>query len=268
MSNIFSSKETIKGGNIDEDFIGGGGVFETDVYLAEIKTAYLSKSNSSEAVAINFIMNVDNKELRSQIWTTNGKGDTTYKDKKTGESKHLPGFNQLSALCLLACGKDVKDMDVEELTVKIYDFDAKRELPKAVDCFTELHGEKVHIAVQKQIVDKNEKNESTGKYEPTGKTRTINEIVKFFAEDKLVTISEVAKFVESLGGDMDEIISDGDVHKAIKKMEEEQGNYHDKWLKTNKGETYDKSTGSKSEGTSFNKQESTKDTSAKNALFD
>lgn len=271
MSNIFKGKQAAEGDNIDEDYIGTGGVLETDLYEAIIKTAYLSKSGSSEAIALNLIFNVNGKEVRQQIWTTNGKGEVTYKDKKTGKAKNLPGYSQATALCLLVTGKELADMDVEELTVKLYDFDAKKEIPQAVDCFSELHGETVNIALQRQTVDKTKKDDSTGKYEPTGETRDVNEVVKFFAADKMVTISEVSEFIKSLGENFDDVISSGNILKAINKMDDDSGTYATIWLEKNKGETYNRSKGKSGEGKAFSKGSSTGgegSSEKKTSLFD
>lgn len=275
MSNIFSGKKGVEKDKVEEDFVGGGGfILDTDIYEAKIKAAYLGKAAKSDARSFNIILDINGKELRNQIWMTNRNGDVTYTDKKTKVEKNLPGFNQINGLCMLLCSKELGDMDVEEMTLKIYDFDAKKELPKAVDCFVELHDVMLNVAVQRQIVDKTKLNESSKKYEPTGEVKNINEIIKFFPENKLVTISEVAHFIGSLGGEFDEVMTDGDLQKAIDKMEDENGNYADKWLEVNKGQTYDKSIGSGAnktgEGKSFKKKEaSSEESKAKtNGLFD
>ena len=140
-------------------------------------------------------------------------------------------------------------MDVEEKILSLYDYESKKEVPQACDCFVELHGQNLQVAIQKQIVDKTEKNEATGEYEPTGETRETNEFIKFFPEDRLVTISEVAHFVKSLGGDFEDVLNDGDLGKAISKMEED-GDYATKWLEKNRGQVCDRSTGKK-EGKAF-----------------
>lgn len=272
MSNIFAGKKGVAEDTVEEDFLGGGGVLDTDLYTATIKTAYLSKSGSSDARALNLILDIQGKEVRQQIWMTNGKGDVTYKDKKTGKDRNLPGYSQVTSLCLLVTGKEVGNMDVEEVTVKIYDYDAKKELPQAVYCFVELHGETVNIALQRQTVDKTKKDDNTGKYEPTGETRDQNEVVKFFASDKLVTISEVAEFIKGLGGNFNDEIENGNILKAISQMQDEHGNYADKWLEKNKNQTYDKSKGKSSGGKSFDGGSSGNDGEAKSAkktsLFD
>lgn len=249
MSNIFANKKPAAKAEVEDDFLGGGGVLETDIYPAEIKYAFIGKAANSDARNLTLSLKVNNLEIQRQIWMTNRKGDVTYQDKKTGDVKNLPGFNQVNSLCMLLCSKEVGDMDVEEKTLNLYDFESKKEVPQAVDCFTELHGLTLQVAIQKQIVDKTAKNDSTGDYEPTGETRETNEFIKFFPEDKLVTISEVAHYIKSLGGDFEDVMSDGDLGKAIAKMED--GDYATKWLDKNRGETYDKSTGKASEGKAF-----------------
>lgn len=253
MSNVFAGKKIAKD-TIDEDYVPSGGVFDTDIYQAKIKTAYIGKAQASEARNVTLLLDIGGRELRSQVWVSNKSGNVTYTDKKTKEVKNLPGYNQINALALLVAGKNLGDLTTEDLVVKLYDFDAKKELPQSVTCFTELHGELVNVAVQRQTVDKTKKNDNTGEYEPTGETRDQNEIVKFFAGDKLVTVSEVAEFIKSLGESFDDVVDSGHLLKAIRKVPDENGNYADKWLERNKGETYDKSTGKKAAGKSFSSQ--------------
>lgn len=268
MSNIFSNKETAKGEKVEDDYLGGGGVLDTDIYPATIKYAYIGKAANSDARNLSLSLTIGGKEITSQIWMTNRNGDVTYKDKKSGEVKNLPGYNQVNSLTMLLCSAEVGDLDVEEKTLNLYDFDAKKEIPQAVPCFVDLHGKNLQVAIQRQTVDKTEKNESTGDYEPTGETRDVNEFIKFFPEDRLVTISEVAHFIKSLGGDFDEVLSDGDLSKAIGKMEED-GEYASKWLERNRGQTWNRSTGKK-EGKSFggSKSSSGGKKKQKSSLFD
>lgn len=267
MSNIFAKKKGVKTEKVEDDYIGGG-VLDTDIYPATIKYAYIGKSSRSDARALNLCLKVNNLEVTRQIWMTNGDGEVTYKDKKTGEEKNLPGFNQVNSLSMLLLSKEVGELDVEEKTLSLYDFESKKEIPQAVDCFVELHGLNLNVAIQRQTVDKTEKNESTGDYEPTGETRDVNEFIKFFPEDRLVTISEVAHYIESLGGDFDEVLEEGDLGKAIKQMEDD-GAYAAKWLDKNRGQTWDKSTGKK-EGKAFKggKSGSGSSEKKKSSLFD
>jgi hypothetical protein len=250
MTNIFSGKTTVKD-RVEDDFLAGSGILDTDMYLAKIKTAFIGKAAKSDARNVTLLLDIDGKEYRQQVWVTNKQGEVTYKDKKTGDDKNLPGFNSMNSLCLLTVGMEMGAMVVEELTVKLYDFEAKKELPQAVECFSALHGEEIMVAMQRQTVDKTKKNEATDVYESTGEVKDINEIVKFFAISPTVTISEVAEYVKSLGGNFDDVINDGDVLKGIASMDADAGAYAEKWLERNKGVTYDKSSGKKTAGKPF-----------------
>ncbi len=252
MGNIFANADAVDDGKVEEDFIPSGGTLPTDIYPAEIKYAYLAKSGSSKASGLAICLKVDGKEVNKTIWMTNGQGEVTTKNKKTGKKMNMPGYNQVNSLAMLLCGKEIGKLEVEERKLNLYDFDARREVPQSVECFIDLHGMNVQVALQEQIVDKTEKTDS-GKYEPTGETRKVNEIIKFFPEDKLVTLSEIQNYVESLGGDFNEVMRDGDLPKAISKMEE--GAYAVTWLEKNRGsEPWDRST--KASGKSFSETKS------------
>lgn len=270
-NNAFAGAKTAKEDTgVEDDYLRSGGVLDTDIYTATIKACFTQKASKSSALSVVTILEVNGREIRSQVWTTNKNGGVTYKDQKTGKDKNLPGYNQMNSLALLLTGKELGTLDVEEKTLKLYDFDAKKELPQAVDCFVELHGLKVQVAVQKQIVDKTEAIPNTNpvEYKPTGEVREINEVVKYFPEDKLVTMSEIVNYIEGLGANLDETIEAGKLLKAIGKMPAEMGGYAEQWLKTNKGQVYDKSNGtkgSKGEGKSFDKGSSDEDDSAATA---
>lgn len=269
MSNVFAKKQTASTSTaIDEDFVGGGFLFDTDVYEATIKAMYQTKSLSSDALAINLILNVQGREVREQVWVTDSKGKVTYKDKTTGEEKNLPGFSQINALCLLVTGKDLGSQEVEDRVVKVYDFDAKKELPKQVPCFSDLHDQTVFIALQRITEDKTKKDEKTGNYVSTGETRDINKIVKFFggSESNLVTSSEVAEYIRTLGGNIDEVINDGHFLKAVNKAP--RGAFVDKWLEAHKGKTYNKAKKNTNNVSEFSKAGSSNTKAQTSSLFD
>lgn len=258
--NIFAGAKTAKDDSgIEDDFIRTGGALETDIYPAVIKAMFNRGSTKSKAMSIIVMLDIGGKEVMSQTWVTNGDGGVTYKDKKDGDKpKNLPGFNQMNTLALLVTGKSLGELAVEERTLKLWDGQAKAEVNQVVDCYTELHGEKVMVALQKQIVDKEEliPGSNPPAYRPTGQTREVNEVVKYFPEGKMVTISEIAHYVKSVGESFDDLVEAGKLLKVINKVPDEAGNYADKWLKQNKGQTWDRSKaggtgGAKSEGQSF-----------------
>lgn len=178
----------------EKDVLGGGGVLDTNVYPMKVKVAYFT-SAASGAVAINLQGDVDGKEVRQQFWVLSGndKGNkNTY--TKDGKEYYLPSFLTANSLALLTVGKELSQLDVEKKVIKLYDFDAKEERPTEVDVLVELTGQLIQAGIQKQTVDKNEKGDD-GKYYPTGETREINEIVKFFRYDDGLTVPEIEKGV-------------------------------------------------------------------------
>lgn len=258
--NIFAGAKTAKDdAGIDDDYIRSGGAVETDIYEGTIKAMFNRGSTKSKAMSIIVMLDVAGKEVMSQTWVTNSDGGVTYKDKKDGDKpKNLPGFNQMNTLALLVTGKSLGELAMEERTLKLWDATAKAEVNQVVDCYVDLHGEKVQVAIQKQIVDKEKLVEGSNpaRYEPTGETREVNEVVKYFPAEKLVTISEVAHYVKSIGESFDDLVEAGKLLKVISKTPAEAGTYAEKWLKQNKGNTWNRSKaggsgGSKGEGQSF-----------------
>lgn len=178
----------------EKDVLGGGGVLDTNVYPMKVKVAYFT-SAASGAVAINLQGDVDGKEVRQQFWVLSGndKGNkNTY--TKDGKEYYLPSFLTANSLALLTVGKELSQLDVEKKVIKLYDFEAKEERPTEVDVLVELTGQMIQAGIQKQTVDKNEKGDD-GKYYPTGETREINEVVKFFRYDDGLTVPEIEKGV-------------------------------------------------------------------------
>lgn len=167
---------------------GGGGVLTSGVYPTTIKLAYITQAKS-EAVALNLHLETqDGREIRSQLWMTSGK-DKGCKNfyEKDGVKNYLPGFLLAQSLSLLTLGKEISDLEPEEKVVKLYNFEAKAEVPTKVQMVTELLGKEVLTGVIKQVVDKKVKA-ADGSYVPSGDTREENEIDKFFrAKDRMTT---------------------------------------------------------------------------------
>ena len=277
--NIFAGAKTAKNDSgIEEDFIRSGGAFETDIYKATIKAAFNRGSSRSKAMSIVVMLDIGGRELLSQTWVSNADGDVTYTDKKTKDQKNIPGFNQMNTLALLVTGKALGELSMEERSLKLWDNQAKAEVLQAVDCYVELMGEEVQVAVQKQILDKERLIEGSNppKYEPTGETREVNEVIKYFPADKRVTLTEVAQWVKSMGESFDDLVENGKLLKVINKAPEEIGTYAEKWLTQNQGQTWDRSRSggsgpaSSGEGKSFNKSEGGSTSGSKKAsgLFD
>jgi len=181
------------------DILGGSYILETDVYEAVIKLAYAGKSQTSMSQSVVLTLDIDGKDYRETIWVTNKFNENFY--VKDGKKIPQPGFTTVDDMCLCATGLPLSAQTIEEKIVKIYDFETKTDLPKAVKVITSILGKTVKVAIQKSKVDKTKKNDATGNYEPTGETKDENTIEKVFHPTQNVTISEArnkkpAEFLE------------------------------------------------------------------------
>jgi len=196
LMSIFAQVETANDIKEEKDVLGGGFVLDTDVYDATITLAYAGKSKGgSHSLTIH--ADVGGKEHRHTFYVTNKQGQNFYVNKKTGDKEFLPGWNAANGIALLIANKELPALEAEEKTVKLYDFDAKAEVPTKVQAMTELHGGRIKLAIEKQLVDQTQETApGSGVYVPTGKTREQNEIVKvFFIEDGR-TVTEIRQNVE------------------------------------------------------------------------
>jgi len=176
----------------ETDSVGSGGVWESDLYPVTIDMAYLEKKQSG-AVFLNVVLKDDNgRENREGLCILSGdkKGNKNYYENKQGERHYLPGFNVARSLALLTTGKELDKLATDVKTIKVYNFEAKKDMPTDVEVVEDLLGQRVVAGVLKKIVDKNQKGDD-GQYHPTGETREINEIDKIFRERDMMTVNEI-----------------------------------------------------------------------------
>ena len=202
--------------------IGGSFAWESGVYDAVIKMAYLNQS-AKEAVSLNIILEKNSgnfSELRESFWVRSGKekgNKVTY--TKDGKEYPLPGYSIANSLCVAVTGERLpKCMDsAEKKTVKIWNPEQKKEMPTERPVITSLIGKTVKVAVHQVVEDKQAKNEK-GEYVSTGASRTVNQC-KFFGNAEGKTAEEITN--------------------------KEPAARFDKWAQKNTGTVIDKSTGKK-----------------------
>lgn len=222
MGNMFDNLKTDKDISEGSDSLGGFEVWDTNIYDLKVKLAYITFA-ASEAMALNLVLTDKNmRELKQQLYMTSGKdkGCKNWFMDRNDKKQYLPGFNIANALCLLTCGKEIIKMAdcTEKKVIKLYDPDAKKEVPTEVPMIMDLIGVNIKAGVFKQIVDKRAKDPHTGKYAPTGETREENEIDKLFRVKDNKTVLEIRAQVE-------------------------EAEFHDKWLAKWEGKVKNKAKG-------------------------
>lgn len=183
-----TSDSTIAG---EKDSLGGSRVLNSGLYLFTITLAYIQVATSG-ALGLVLGLKAPGGEVRQTLWMSSGKdkGGKNYYEKD-GEKHYLPGYLLANSLALLTTGKEISELDTEKKVVKVYSAEAKGEVPTQVDMITDLLGKEILGGLVKQLVDKTKKNETTGKYDPTGETREENELDKFFRARDRMTVAEI-----------------------------------------------------------------------------
>lgn len=178
-----------------EDRVGGGySPQEADIYGMTIKVAYASTATSG-AKAVNIIGDINGTEYRETIYVTNKAGENFFLNKQDSSKKvPLPGFTTINDICLIVAGKELKDVAIEEKTIKLWDYDAKAELPKSVPVLTDLTGGTLSVAIQKNLENKSEKKGDS--YVAIADTRETNNIDKAFDTASRMTVLEAQNGAE------------------------------------------------------------------------
>lgn len=190
------NKLTTDGLEKAEDRLGGFQPFESDIYEMRILNFYAGKSDGG-AHNVTVQMRAENgREYRETIYVTNRKGENWFLNKDDKSKKvPLPGFTTVNDLCLAATGKSLSEQEFEEKQVKIYDSEAKRELPKAVQVATEMINKIVAVAILKVRENKNEKQGD--EWVPIADERISNTIDKVFDADSKFTVVEATNGAEA-----------------------------------------------------------------------
>ena len=203
----------------DKDSLGGFSVLPSGAYDMVIDMAYIDSSEGG-AMSCNLTFKDSvGKSLKVTEWMTSGiaKGQLNYYVDKQGNKKYLPGFNTVNAICLLANGTEIADMEAEEKVLSIYNPELKKEAPTKKQVLMDLLGKEITLGVIKEVVDKTSKD-SNGQYVPTGETREQNVIDKVFRTSDKMTVAEI-------------------------KAESEEASFFNQWVEKNKDVTKQKAKG-------------------------
>lgn len=203
--------------NQEKDMVGGSyTVLDSNIYTGTVKYAYLQASKSG-ALGLHTAFDIDGKEYSEVFYLTTKEGKNYY-TTKDGIKNYLAGFNHADALALFTTGKPLSELDTEEKSIKLYNFEQAKEVPTSVDMITDMIGKEVKLAIIKKLEFK--KKQVNGEYVETGETREVNTIDKVFSSKDTRTTAEVRA--------------------------EKEAEFYEKWLEKNKDQVRDTTTKSKS----------------------
>lgn len=172
-----------------EDRLGGYSPFDSDIYIGKVKLAYTGTSSGGAMfIALN-LATEDGREYQETVYVTNRQGENFYLHPQNRSKKvPLPGFTVIDDLCLVTTGAPLSEQPTEQKTVKLYDFEEKKEVPKVVDVLVELLEKDVAVGILQNTVDRMKKEGND--YVPTGETRQENVIDKVFHPELKLTVAE------------------------------------------------------------------------------
>ena len=209
---LFSNMKS-EGLEQSQDRLGGFQAFESDIYTGTVKALYAGESKGG-AVSVTLILDVgEGKEYRETFYVTNKNKENFFVNKGTKKKSPLPGFTVVNDICLITTGKELHELETEEKVIKVWDSDAKAEVPKSVPMVTEALGQKVSVGVLKQLENKTEKQGD--EYVAIPETRDVNIVDKVFHPEFKVTVAEA-------------------------RQGKKNGEFWDAWLKRNQGQTRDR----------------------------
>lgn len=192
MSFLSDMGKMIESENVAEskDFLSSFKPLESGIYEAEVKGVYLQKSQNNPSRRATVVLDVEGREVSTTFFII-GQDGTPFNKKLTKEGKKTlcRGWNEVSGLCTLTTGKSLDKMTPGQITLEVYDFDAKKRVNKPFDGFPELKGKKIKVAIVKQLVDKKQKG-ANGDWEVVG-TREENAAEHFYNAETNQSVYEL-----------------------------------------------------------------------------
>lgn len=183
-------EENEKIGGEERDSLGGGFLLPSGSYDMTCTAFYSGKYESGAGYVVAEFVTDDGKKFKIQECTSNKAGENFYIDKESQEKKFLPGYNKINSIALLASRKSLGDGDWQNKVVKVYNREAKADVPTEVPMNMTVVGKKVTLGILEVEVNKTQKNDATGKYDPIAETRVENQLDKVFEFESKKTIAE------------------------------------------------------------------------------
>lgn len=197
-----------------EDRVGGNSrLLDSDIYVATIKAAYTGESKSG-AISVTLMCDIDGKEYSETIYITNRNKEPYSVNTTTRKKSFIPGYNYMNAICLVAAGKELKEVEAEEKVLSLYSFETKKNENTSVPVLVELSGKQVALGIVKELRNKAELVD--GKYVDTPESREQNRIMAVFDPESHKTVNEA--------------------------LDKKEATFWDAWLERNKGKVVDRRT--------------------------
>lgn len=171
----------------EKDIVATGGPLEAGVYPGVVELVFLDKAESG-AININIHFNTGSRIVRQTTYISNRSGGFTY--HKDGKDHPLPGYSQMDHFFKAVTGKGLNQQATEEKTIKLYDYNAQKEVPVTRTVFMEALGKPIAAGII-QISEEKTTKES-GYKDGTGEFRQYNEFDKWFnAETGMTRLEEL-----------------------------------------------------------------------------
>lgn len=193
MTSPLGGTDAYKGKEVDDDYVPSKGI--QGIQEAVIVGNHIVQYDGGTRYMI-IEYKVGNRNYRERQMIVSSKG-TNYYVTKAGNKAFLAGYNIINAVCLLAVGKTLADLDssFKMKKMKLWDNSVKKDvMQKALTC-TKLNGKSVWIGFRTIVVDKpkvkkGKKQYANGKPVPSGEYQQYDSIFKYFNK-KHLTISEI-----------------------------------------------------------------------------
>lgn len=186
------------GSNVEQPnedvIIGGGFHLPTGLYAMVVQNAYFDKTAKGATM---MHLHLKRKAGGNQVYrfsdcvvSGNEKGNKpTY--MKDGKEFPLPGYSKMNQVVQITTGKTLGQITPEKKLVKIYDYEAKADVPREVDVVTEMIGQEILVGLQ--FRRENKKALVNGKWVDTDKPNEFNELDKVFYPDGFTVTEKKAE---------------------------------------------------------------------------
>jgi len=165
-----------------------GKLFDTGVYDATIKYAYLTESKESKITGLNVVLDINGREFAAETaWLMYSDGSTLRVNARTGKKEATPGMKQFNSLCYCALGITPDRLgDAEYKAINVWNWEQKKQVPTQCPVYPALTGAKIKVGIKKYNKHKNVKVGTS--WVPTKTIRTINTVDKYYTPDGKLAI--------------------------------------------------------------------------------